>query len=613
MFARACAFAGYHIYGEREFHSNIKGLHSYVTITVGVERVRSSREDVHLLASYDAETVASHSWAVRNGGGIIYDPRVVGEKIDSIPTMNERLKEEVLGRLRERGYEATIEGALEEASDRGVKTIPVPYLDLLKKAAEKSEGVKLSNLMVASNVVALTASAAVLRLDKNHVLRSIEEQFGAKRRVLEFNKLVVETVYNPVSEKYGGVIGIELQDQETREERYLLPGYISAALGKLAGGCRFQAYYPITPAQDECFFLESQEVFKLNDGGDGSIIVIQSEDEISAIGMALGAALTGTRAATATSGPGFSLMTEMLGWAGMSEVPIVITLYQRGGPSTGLPTRHEQGDLLFALFGGHGEFPRIVLSSGDVEEAFYDAVLAQNLAERYQLPVIHLLDKAIANMLSTLPAPDLEKLRIERGIYEEDGGEYRRYRITGSGVSPLSTLGGGEIFWATGNEHDEYGHVTEDPVLRERMMEKRMRKLELASKEIPSDIKVKRYGGGRIGIVSWGSTKGPILDAMEELGERGLELSFLQVKLIRPFPKEEVKEFARSVERLIFVEQNYSGQLAKLASMEAGVSADHLILKFNGRPFSYQELVRDISQVLEKNVRRLVSSRRWEV
>ena len=183
----------------------------------------------------------------------------------------------------------------------------------------------------------------------------------------------------------------------------------------MACGCRFQPYYPITPASDESVFLESNEIVNVKDDRPGSTIVVQTEDEISAIGMTIGGALTGTRSATCTSGPGFSLMAEALGWAGINEVPIVVTLYQRSGPSTGLPTRHGQDDLLFAIHAGHGEFPKIVYASGDVEESFYDTARCFNYSEQYQLPVIHMMDKFLASSVVTCKRFDVDRIKINRG------------------------------------------------------------------------------------------------------------------------------------------------------------------------------------------------------
>jgi 2-oxoglutarate ferredoxin oxidoreductase subunit alpha len=250
---------------------------------------------------------------------------------------------------------------------------------------------------------------------------------------------------------------------------------------------------------------------------------VQTEDELVAVTMAAGAALTGARSATATSGPGFSLMAEGLWWAGMNEVPLVVSLYQRGSPSTGMPTRTEQGDLQFAMHAGHGEFPRIILASGDLQEAFDDAARAFDYVERYQMVVIHLLDKALASTTRTVPPFDIEAILIERGEPHARTNDqpfnrsYARFAPTVSGVTPRALLGQpGGMQWLTDGEHTEYGHVTEDPIIRERMMEKRAQKLAQAAQEVPAEAKRQVDGAPytNLTIISWGSNKGAMLEAL---------------------------------------------------------------------------------------------------
>jgi len=322
--------------------------------------------------------------------------------------------------------------------------------------------------------------------------------------------------------------------------------------------------------------------------------------------MASGAALTGVRAATSTSGPGFSLMVEGLGWAGNNEVPVVVNYYQRGAPSTGLPTRHGQDDLRFAIHASHGEFPRIVLCSGDIEECFYDAARAFNYAERYQLPVIHLIDKALANSSKSCGIFDLSKIKVERGqlLRETDieGREYRRFQFTESGISPRVPLGTpGTVFWCTGDEHDELGHISEEPMNRTRMIEKRMRKLETADKEIPIQERVNYFGdkdAAKI-VVSWGSPKGAIMEAMERLRAEGHEMGFLQVRMLHPLPKAYVTEVLAKARKRIVVEGNYSSQLAGIIREHTGIAMDYFVLKWNGRPVSVDETCEALKLILQ--------------
>ncbi|PUA32709.1 MAG: 2-oxoglutarate ferredoxin oxidoreductase subunit alpha [Candidatus Terraquivivens tikiterensis] len=621
VFARACAMGGLNVFGTREYYSNIKGMHSYFTVVTSDGQVRAHSNSVHLLSSFDAETVVRHALSVVPNGGIIFDPSVVEEDIKKIPTMEREYVKRVIKMLKSEGLGEGVKDVLELAKRRDVVQIPLPYLDLLKEISRLVAEPQLSLLMRMVNIMAVSAAFSLLGYDFELVSKSIEATFRERGKIAQMNVKAAEYVYDYVRQTYGNAMKISLSPRKSSEERILVSGTTSVALGKIAAGVRFQSYYPITPASDESVYLEDVEVFELRPEAEaesatmdktGSIVVFQTEDEIAAIASATGAALTGTRAATATSGPGFSLMVEGLSWAGMNEVPVVVTLYQRGGPSTGLPTRHEQADLLFAMYGGHGEFPRIVLASGDIEEAFYDAVLAQNYAERYQLPVIHILDKALANSIMTCKKFDPSKVVIERGqfVTEKDvDGEYLRFKLTESGISPMARLGEkGTIFWNTGDEHDEYGHITEDPVLRDAMMEKRMKKLETAAREIPDEDKLKVFGDESAPnvVVSWGSPKGAILDSLDALREEGVDVCYVQVKMMRPFPTKTMERILSGAKKIVDVENNYSGQLGRVIKSELGIGPSHYVLKYNGRPIASEEAFHGIMSAVKKDKRRVV-------
>jgi len=335
----------------------------------------------------------------------------------------------------------------------------------------------------------------------------------------------------------------KLEKMDIKEPRIFLTGNQAVAMGKVLGGCRVQTYYPITPAADESEYLEAHEILKTKDGSQEAIIVLQTEDEIAAINSASGACLAGARAATSTSGPGFSLMAEGLGWAGNNEVPLVITFYQRGGPATGQPTRHSQQDLRFAMHAAHGEFARIILASGDIEECFFDAAEVFNLAEKYQMPVIHLLDKGMANSSQTYPVFDYAKVKIDRGLIvgekELEGKVYKRFQFTETGVSPRAFLGTKNgVQWCSGDEHNEMGNINEEPIIRRKMMDKRLKKLELVDNEVPLELRLKFFGDKDAEniIVSWGSPKGAIIEALNQLKDEALNLGYIQVRMIHPLP-----------------------------------------------------------------------------
>ncbi len=605
VFAMACARGGLYAFGKREYYSTIKGDHSYFQIRVGEKPVRSHIDGINLLASFDADTLARHAFEVESKGGVIYSSELVSTKISQIPTLEKRVASGILSELK--GGES-LGDLLKYLEQRGVKLYPLPYLGLLKEIAKKRGDEKIARLAMLNNTIALGASFALLKFDLELLNEAIRRGFAGKKDIAEMNITAGEEGYRYIREKFGDS-GFEYSLEKARagEQRIFLAGTQAVAIGKLLGGGRFQTYYPITPASDESEYLESNEIIELSGKEKGSILVFQTEDEIAAITMATGAALTGTRASTSTSGPGFSLMVEGLGYAGMNEIPVVITYYQRTGPSTGFPTRHEQGDLRFAIHAGHGEFPRIVLASSDIIECFYDAVLAFNYAERYQTPVIHLIDKAIANSSMVCGMPELERVKIDRGLLLDEWQlehmeGYTRFKFTDSGVSPRAVLGmKNGVFWCSGDEHDELGHICEVPANRLDMMNKRMKKLETAAKEIPNSEKAKFYGNGKAetAVVSWGSPKGAILDAMELLLKEGIDVKFIQLRLLNPFPTALVIKQLENTRRKIDIEMNYSAQLAGLITQHTGIKIDNLIVKYNGRPFSRDEVYSGIKNTIQ--------------
>jgi 2-oxoglutarate ferredoxin oxidoreductase subunit alpha len=587
-------------------------LHSYFHIRVAKTEVRSRVDFVNLLCTFDAESVVRHVWEVALEGGIICDKAILDTEILGIPTLTPPFLAEFQKTLEKKGVRAkTVGDLLREAERSNVRIYAVPYMDLLKDIAKQAGEPKLSKLTRMINVLSLGISFRLLDYDKAMVKKAVSTFFAEKPRVIDMNIIALSKAYEYAEQKFGGGLGYRLETVQTGEKRILVSGAQAVALGKLLGGCRVQTYYPITPAADESVYLEANEIFDLVpdvSGGErkGSLIVMQTEDEIAAINMASGAALAGVRAATSTSGPGFSLMVEGLGWAGMNEVPVVINYYQRGAPSTGLPTRHGQDDLRFAIHASHGEFPRIILASGDIEECFYDAVRAFNYAERYQMPVIHLIDKALANSTRSYKIFDTSSVKIERGqllFQAKKTEQYKRFKFTESGVSPRIPLGTpNTVFWNTGDEHDELGHISEEPLNRTRMMEKRMRKLEIADREIPTAERVNFFGDPEapVTIVSWGSPKGAILDAMERLSQDELKVNFLQIRMIHPFPKEYVLEVLNRARKRIDVEMNYSGQLASIIREQTGVVMDNYVLKYTGRPMSSDEVHDTIKLILRE-------------
>jgi len=609
IFSRACAAGGLNVFGKREYYSNIKGEHSYFTVRVSDRPVHAHVNEINTLVSFDAETVFRHFEDVTADGAIIYDTDVAKTSLDETPTVDDYASARIKKTLQKAGLGFTVQDALEHAKRRGVMLFPMPFFQLLQEFAQKANDPALSKLTRMVNVMALSASMAIMGFDSGVLARAIQFIFRAKKKVADLNVSASAHVYNYAKAKFAGSnFAYRLKTRPIGANMIIVQGNQSSALGKMVAGCRFQTYYPITPASDDSEFLEANEILDLNDSGKkGSTVVVQTEDEIAAIAMAIGSALTGARSATATSGPGFSLMAEALGWAGINEVPVVISLYQRAGPSTGLPTRHEQGDLNFAINAGHGEFPRIVLASGDIEESFYDTIKVFNLADRYQMPVIHLLDKAIANSVTTCKNFDVSKISIQRGsmlkqITDKDkgaAGNFLRFKLSDDPISPRVVLGTKDaIFWNTGDEHTEEGHISEDPELRVQMMDKRMDKLQVALREIPDEDKAVAYGSGDVAIISWGSTKGAILDMMEKLEAEGTKVKFIQIRLMSPFPSELVNSMLKGVKTVIDIEMNYTGQLGSLIRQHVGREVDFKIVKYNGRPMSLDEVYNAVKRIM---------------
>jgi 2-oxoglutarate/2-oxoacid ferredoxin oxidoreductase subunit alpha len=620
IFAKTCAKQGFHIFGKREFYSNIKGEHSYFTIRLSEKPVSSHLEEINMLVSFDAETVFRHADKVSPGGVIIYDSSLVETVLEEVPTIDLEAYKRIGKLLKDSGLSLNLSGMLDLAKSNGCIVYGLPYFDMIEAVAKNMNDPKLSKLSRVVNVMAISASISLLGINKDKIIGAIEEVFGSKPKLLASNIEAAQYAYAYIKTKFDTKnVKFNITPKEALKNYLLISGSQAAAIGKILGGCRFQTYYPITPASDESEFLESNQIIEQADGKNGSIVVIQTEDEIAAITMAIGASLTGVRTATATSGPGFSLMAEALGWAGMNEVPLVVTMYQRAGPSTGLPTRHEQSDLLFAINAGHGDFPKIVLASGDIEEAFYDSIKAFNFAEIYQLPVIHLLDKAISSSIQTCKNFSNE-LKIERGKFknvidknqsEGTAGHFQRFKFEDSPISTRVPIGTeNAIFWNTGDEHTEEGHISEDPENRIKMMDKRMKKLDLALEKIAEDDKAMCYdfhSNSNGVVVSWGSTKGAILEALEKLSEEGKKLRFIQIRLLHPFPTETVKKFLMDTKLVIDVEMNYSSQLGSLVQQNTGRKIDYRIVKYNGRPISSTEIYIALKTILSgNNERRIV-------
>ncbi len=556
-FAKALTRGGLHIFGLPDYMSRIRGGHNFYSIRVSDRPLHSHVDEVHLLAALDQETINRHEDEIQAGGGIIYDE----------------------------GFE--VDGRSLEA--KGVKLFPVPLLGIAQEVGSK----------IMANTASFGALAGVTGYDFERISGVIRDNFARKgESVVDANLEVARKAYDFAVERYAGDFDHRLEPVEG-PRRMLINGNQAICLGALLGGCRFVAAYPMTPSTGIIEWMAGH-------ADKYGLVTKHAEDELAAILMAIGANHAGVRGMTATSGGGFSLMTEALGLAGITETPVVIVEAQRPGPATGMPTRTEQGDLLFILHASQGEFPRIVLAPGTAQECFHAGWRAFNLAERYQCPVIILSDNFVANSTRSIEMADFhpQEVKIDRGelLTGEDLGRlsepYKRYEFTRSGISPRALPGHpNAIVMACSDEHDEYGHFeAEDAENRIKMVHKRSRKLEAAAEEMRPPI---IWGPEKADttFVAWGSSYGPVREAMERLNDEGGSFNFLHFTDIWPLPVDRVMPLLRSAERLVSVEGNATGQFAHLLRAYTGVKVDQEIHRYDGRPISPEYVLEHLDQL----------------
>ncbi|HQJ11992.1 MAG TPA: 2-oxoacid:acceptor oxidoreductase subunit alpha, partial [Anaerolineae bacterium] len=395
---------------------------------------------------------------------------------------------------------------------------------------------------------------------------------------------------------------------EKPAERLLLSGAEAMALGALNANCRFFAGYPITPATT---LMETMARYLPAFGG----TLVQAEDEIASINMAIGASYGGLRAMTATSGPGLSLMVEGLSMASMAEIPLVVVDVQRAGPSTGMPTKTSQGDLFLSLYGGHGDGPRFVLAPDSVKDSYYQMINAFSLAEHFQTPVIVLSDQAMASRVETIPYPEeicgvwSECLERILPTPEELAHDYRRYRLTENGLSSMATPGTpGGMYLAESLEHNEYGHPNDSPENHRQMMQKRARVVETARKHLVKwDSVARRWGEeeAQFGIMGWGSTRGAVREVMEQLAAEGVAIEALYPHTLLPMPDEAIQKFLRGKKAILVPELNFSSQFARMIAhryykqLDAQNTHVHMLAKEEGVPFKIREIYEAARQMIQ--------------
>jgi 2-oxoglutarate ferredoxin oxidoreductase subunit alpha len=458
------------------------------------------------------------------------------------------------------------------------KSVDIPFTQTANEIGNK----------IYSNVVAVGAIAGLFDIELKTASQYVERFFAGKAEdVIQKNLAALKAGFDHgASLAKSSKIKFGIKPDADVEQQVLLNGSEAVALGAIAGGCNFIASYPMSPSTGVLAFLAKH-------AKDFDIVAEQAEDEIAAINMGLGAWYAGARAMATTSGGGFALMTEGVSLAGIIESPMVIHLAQRPGPATGLPTRTEQGDLELALYAGHGEFPRIILTPGTIQDAFYLTQRAFNLADRYQIPVFILTDQYFMDSYYNTASPDVSRIEVEKHV-TRTSRDYQRYALTKTGVSPRGMPGYGEgLVLVDSDEHDTEGHITEDLEMRIKMVDKRLKKGELLKADIippeltgPQDYKSL--------VVCWGSTYPIAQEAVQKLGRD--DVAILHFKQVYPLP-DETADYLQKAQRTIIVENNATSQFGKLIKLQTGIEIEKKILKYNGLSFYVEELMEKLKEL----------------
>jgi len=441
-----------------------------------------------------------------------------------------------------------------------------------------------------SNIVSVGTITGIFGIEEDVVTSCVSQRFGSKsEKIVRENVEAAEGGYQIGCKLVdSGKISIDIQPDSSVEEQMLLSGTEAVGLGAMAGGCNFIASYPMSPSTGVLAFMAKHSA-------DFGLVVEQAEDEIAAINMSIGAWYAGARGMVTTSGGGFALMTEGISLSGMLETPVVVHLAQRPGPATGLPTRTEQGDLELALYAGHGEFVRIILAPGRVEEAFYLTQSAFDLADKYQVPVIILTDHYLVDCYYNISCPDLTDVKIENHIHQTQA-DYRRYELTANGISPRGIPGyGSGLVCVDSDEHDQSGHITEDLDLRVNMVDKRLRKLDALKNEILQP-QLWPYENYKNLVICWGSTYHIVKEALAQLGcDDTSMLHYSQVYPLHP----DTAGYLNKAAKTVIVEGNATGQFCKLIKLHTGLEVDGKILKYSGLSFTVEEVAESLDKMLD--------------
>jgi len=542
ILSKVFAGLGFSIFSYDEYPSLIRGGHNCYQMLADHQPVYAQKRELDILICLDEQSFVLHQAELKDSSLILYDP-------DKFKLDNKA------GRY---------------------SSIGLPWV----KLAQQAGGSKIM-----ANMVSLGGILALCGLPLDSLFNLISSVFKSKGdKVVESNRKSAQAGFDFVKENFSQKkLGLE---QPKKKDQIVVLGNEAMAAGAIAAGMKYYAAYPMTPVSSVLHFLASQAE-KYN------LVVNHAENEIAAVNTCLGAAVSGVRAMTATSGGGFCLMTEGLGMSGMAEVPLVLILGMRAGPSSGMPTWTGQGDLLYSIFASQDEFPRLVLTPGDAFEAFELTKKAFELSEKYQLPVILLVDKVLCESHYSGPAFVADHTNQRFGFAQMTEKKYQRYGLSDSGLSPRPFLGqsGGACLMANSYEHGPDGLGTEEISLRNQQMEKRLKKLKSIQSQL-WDLPFFGNAEASLTLIGFGTTAGPAREALKQLPEA----NYLHFNYVWPFPTEQVKKFLGKNQRIICLEGNATGQLESLIRQQTGIEIKERLPKYDGRPFYPEEIIEYVNK-----------------
>lgn len=560
--AKTAGRLGLHVYAYNSYQSIIRGGHIWLRVRIGQEKVYSHGDRLNAMIALNQDTLERHAQEVEEGGVILFN----SDRLKCDPTL-----------VRP-----------------GVQIMPLPMAEITAEVVKKFGPVQ----PIMQNTVAVGAVMYLAQIEFKEAAGVLADTFQHKgQKVIDLNVSLLQAGYDYAKSNGKPIAG---NWQYSHKRRPFVTGNEAIAIGAAAAGCKFYSAYPMTPASTILHWMA-------NHAKKVGICVKQAEDELAVINMAVGAGIAGVRSMCGTAGGGFALMTEAIGMAGIMEVPVVCVEVQRGGPSTGLPTKTEQADL-FQVFGAsQGEFPRMIVAPHDVVDAFWTTVEAFNMAEKYQLPVMIMSDLLLSEHPETIDADALtHEVKIDRGElvkeWPAENGKFKRFAFTKSGISPRTIPGTANTLYVSAtDEHDEESILISDmftsPPIRRKGMEKRMRKMDGLLAELPAPV-LEGPAQADVTLVSWGSSRGVVKEAIELLSDSGLSANHLHIKYLVPFHAAQVTEILSHCKKKISVEANFTSQIAKFIRMETGVAMDGHVTKYDGEPLEPAYIAEHVKRIL---------------